>query len=157
VRERESPEAVKCKLASIATGVRGQGRGPQGQRALDAEGGRRRATADRRIRMLLASVTQIRSGPPNPQVFCACFYNHARRLRLEKLSHAGLSTLEAPTDFLNRFWIQVAVSLLKPPLRLNSCLALCFHWLRVRRERNHAPVEKNNNKHLFMIILCGSG
>jgi hypothetical protein len=36
--------------------MRGQGRGPRGQRDLDAEGGRRRATADRRTRVLLATV-----------------------------------------------------------------------------------------------------
>jgi hypothetical protein len=41
--------------------------------------------------------------------------------------------------------------------RLNPYLALFFHWLRARRERNHTPVEKNNNKHVFMIILYGSG
>jgi hypothetical protein len=35
--------------------MRGQDRGPRGQRALDAEGGRRQATADRRIRMLLTT------------------------------------------------------------------------------------------------------
>jgi hypothetical protein len=42
-------------------------------------------------------------------------------------------------------------------LRLNPYLALFFHWLRARRERNHTPVENNNNKHVFMIILYGSG
>jgi hypothetical protein len=48
--------AVKHKLAStIATGMRGQGRGPRGQYDLDAEGGRRRATADRRTRVLLTA------------------------------------------------------------------------------------------------------
>jgi hypothetical protein len=49
---------VKYKLISIITGMRGQGRGPRGQRALDAEGGRGRrlATADRRTRMLLTIV-----------------------------------------------------------------------------------------------------
>jgi hypothetical protein len=36
--------------------MRGKGCGPRGQRALDAEGRRRRATADRRVRMLLATV-----------------------------------------------------------------------------------------------------
>ena len=44
---------AKYRLMSIVTSMRGQGRGPRGQRALDAEGGRRRATADRRIRVLL--------------------------------------------------------------------------------------------------------
>jgi hypothetical protein len=42
--------------AAVKYSMRGQGRGPRGQRALDAEGGRRRATADRRIRMLLTTV-----------------------------------------------------------------------------------------------------
>jgi hypothetical protein len=42
-------------------------------------------------------------------------YNRARRLRLEKLLCIELFTVEVPTDILNRFWIQVAVSLLKPP------------------------------------------
>jgi hypothetical protein len=45
--------AVKYRLLSIAilivASVRGQDRGPRGQRALDAEGGRKRATADRRL------------------------------------------------------------------------------------------------------------
>ena len=48
-----------------------------------------------------------------PGVFYTHFYNHARRLRLEKLLCAE-SFLEVPTDFLNHIWIQVAVSLLKP-------------------------------------------
>ena len=38
---------------------------------------------------------------PTPGVFCTCSYNHARRLRLEKLS---------PNGFLNHFWIQVAAT-----------------------------------------------
>jgi hypothetical protein len=46
---------AKYRLMSIVTSMRGQGRGPRGQRALDAEGGRRRATADRQTRMLLAA------------------------------------------------------------------------------------------------------
>jgi hypothetical protein len=44
---------------------------------------------------------------PTPGVFYTNFYKHARRLRLKK-----------PTvmpDILNHFWIQVAISLLKPP------------------------------------------
>jgi hypothetical protein len=32
-----------------------------------------------------------------PQVFCICFYNHARRLRLEKLLYIELST--SPNGF----------------------------------------------------------
>ena len=44
------------------------------------------------------------------RVFCTYFYNHARRLRLDKLL---CLELEAPTDFLNHFWMQVAVSELK--------------------------------------------
>jgi hypothetical protein len=39
-----------------------------------------------------------------------------RRLRLEKPLYLELS-LEVPTDFLNRFWIQVTVSIMKRPLR----------------------------------------
>ena len=39
--------------------MRWQGRGPRGQRALDVEGGRRRATADRRIRVLLLLTTAV--------------------------------------------------------------------------------------------------
>jgi hypothetical protein len=49
-----------------------------------------------------------------PGVFYTYFYNHARCLRLE-----------APADILNRFWIQVAVSLLKRPL-LNRLKRLKF-------------------------------
>jgi hypothetical protein len=48
-----------------------------------------------------------------PQLFYAYFYNHARRLRLEKLLYLELS--RSPTGFLNHFWTQIAVSLLKPP------------------------------------------
>ena len=52
-----------------------------------------------------------------PGVFYTYFYNHARRLRLEKLFIQ--SFLEVPTGFFKYFWIQVAVSLslslLKPP------------------------------------------
>ena len=33
--------------------------------------------------------------------------------------------LEVPTDILNHFWIQVAVSLLKPPLRLQIMTVIC--------------------------------
>jgi hypothetical protein len=56
------------------------------------------------------------SGPPG--VFYTYFYNHAHRLRLEKLLYLG-SFLEAPTGFLKYryFWIQVAVSEVKRPLR----------------------------------------
>jgi hypothetical protein len=48
-----------------------------------------------------------------PGVFHAYLYNHARRLRLEKLLYPEVS--RSPNGFLNRFWIQVAVSLPKPP------------------------------------------
>jgi hypothetical protein len=41
------------------------------------------------------------------------FYNHANRLRLE--NYYTWSFLGAPAGVLNRFWIQVAVSLLKRP------------------------------------------
>ena len=51
---------------------------------------------------------------PTPQLFYTCFYDYARRLRLEKLLHLG-GFLEVPTDFFNHFRIQVTVSLLKPP------------------------------------------
>jgi hypothetical protein len=50
----------------------------------------------------------------DPQLFYKYFYNHASRLPLEKLLPLELS-IECPTDFFNHFWIQVAVSLLKPP------------------------------------------
>jgi hypothetical protein len=49
-----------------------------------------------------------------PQLFYTYLYNQAHRLRLEKLLHLELSR-EVPTEFLNHFWIQVAVSFLKPP------------------------------------------
>ena len=42
-------------------------------------------------------------------------YNNARRLRLEKLLYLELF-LEVPTDVLNHFWVQVAVSEAKRPL-----------------------------------------
>jgi hypothetical protein len=50
---------------------------------------------------------------PTPGVFYTYFYNHAHRLRLEKLLHLELSI--SSNGFLKYFWIQVAVSLLKPP------------------------------------------
>jgi hypothetical protein len=50
----------------------------------------------------------------DPGVFYTYFYTHARRLRLKKLLDLELS-IEVLTDFLNHSWIQVAVSLLKPP------------------------------------------
>ena len=53
-----SHTAAKYKLIYIVivTSMRGRGRGPRRQRALNAEGGeRRRATADRRPRVLLAT------------------------------------------------------------------------------------------------------
>jgi hypothetical protein len=48
----------------------------------------------------------------DPQLFYTCFYNHAHRLRLEKLEVPdGRFASEAASGF----WIQMAVSLLKPP------------------------------------------
>jgi hypothetical protein len=49
-----------------------------------------------------------------PQLFYTYFYNHAHRLRLEKLLYIELS--RSPNGFLNHFWIQVAVSEVKRPL-----------------------------------------
>jgi hypothetical protein len=46
-------------------------------------------------------------------IFYTCFYKHARRLRLEKILFPELS--RSPNGFFNQFWIQVVVSLLKPP------------------------------------------
>ena len=60
-------------------------------------------------------VYQCRSFKFAPGVFYTSFYNHAHRLRLEKLLYK--SFLEVPTDMLNHFWIQVAVSEVKRPLR----------------------------------------
>jgi hypothetical protein len=53
-----------------------------------------------------------------PWVFRECSYNHAHRPRREKILHIGLSMaiLEAPTGILNHFWIQMAVSEVKPPM-----------------------------------------
>jgi hypothetical protein len=51
-----------------------------------------------------------------PSLFYTYFYNHAHRLRLEKLLRYVKSLLGATTDFLNHFWIQVAVSEVKRPL-----------------------------------------
>jgi hypothetical protein len=49
-----------------------------------------------------------------PGVFYTCFYNHAHRIRLEKLLYLELS--RSPSGFFKALlWIQVAVSLLKPP------------------------------------------
>jgi hypothetical protein len=49
------------------------------------------------------------------------YFSHAHRLRLEKLSHLelswGRSVKGVSTDFLNRFWIQVAVLEVKRPSR----------------------------------------
>jgi hypothetical protein len=42
------------------------------------------------------------------RAFHTYFYNHAHRLRLE--NHYIKSFLEAPTDIVNHFWIQVAVT-----------------------------------------------
>jgi hypothetical protein len=63
-------------------------------------------------------VALIRVRPPG--IFYTCFYNHARRLRLEKLLYLELPTgwaRRSPNGFLNYFWIQVAVSEVKRPLR----------------------------------------
>jgi hypothetical protein len=57
-------------------------------------------------------VTFIQVGPPG--YFHTYFYNRARRLRLEKLLYLGLSIIEAPTDFLNYLWIQVASEAKRP-------------------------------------------
>jgi hypothetical protein len=45
---------------------------------------------------------------PTPGASCTHFCDRARRLRLE--IYNTWSYLEAPTDILNHFWIQVAVS-----------------------------------------------
>jgi hypothetical protein len=50
-----------------------------------------------------------------PRLFYTYFYNHAHRLRLEKLLYLELS--RSPNGFLNHFWIQVAVSEVQRPLR----------------------------------------
>jgi hypothetical protein len=50
---------------------------------------------------------------PTTGVFYTYFYNHARRLRLEKPLYLELS--RSPNGFFNHFLIQVAVSFLKPP------------------------------------------
>jgi hypothetical protein len=56
----------------------------------------------------------IRHSSSTPGVFYTkYFYNHAHRLRLE--NYYTWSFLEVPADFLNHFWIQAAVSELKPP------------------------------------------
>jgi hypothetical protein len=52
-----------------------------------------------------------------PGVFYTYSYNHAHRLRLEKTIIYRASYLEVTADILDHFWIQVAVLLLKPPLR----------------------------------------
>jgi hypothetical protein len=48
-----------------------------------------------------------------PGVFYTYFYNHAHRLRLEKLLYLELP--RSSNGFFKYFWIQVAVLLLKPP------------------------------------------
>jgi hypothetical protein len=40
-----------------------------------------------------------------PGVFCTYFYNHAHRLRFEKILYCIWSFLGVPTDFFNHFWI----------------------------------------------------
>jgi hypothetical protein len=65
---------------------------------------------------LLILVTQIQDAIEPPDIYTRFYnYNHARRLRLEKLWYYAWGFLEVPTDILNHFWIQAAVSLLKPP------------------------------------------
>jgi hypothetical protein len=53
------------------------------------------------------------------RVFYTYFYNHARRLRLEKLLYLEPSIIasrsRSPNGFLNHIWIQVAVLLLELP------------------------------------------
>jgi hypothetical protein len=61
--------------------------------------------------MAKPDITVLSSSAPAPRVFYTYFYNHAHRLRLEKLLYIKLSTfLEVSADILNHFWIQVAVS-----------------------------------------------
>jgi hypothetical protein len=48
------------------------------------------------------------------QLFYTYFYNHAHRPRLEKLLYIELS--RSSNGFLNHFWIQMTVLLLKPPI-----------------------------------------
>jgi hypothetical protein len=50
-----------------------------------------------------------------PRIFYTYFYNRARRLRLEKLLLLYLELSSSSNGRFNNFWIQVAVSLLKPP------------------------------------------
>jgi hypothetical protein len=50
-----------------------------------------------------------------PPGYFTHFYNHAHRLRLEKILYLELS--RSSNGYLNHFWIQVAVSILKRPLR----------------------------------------
>jgi hypothetical protein len=47
-------------------------------------------------------------------VFHAFFYNHVRRLRIEKILY--LEPSRSSSGYLNHFWIQVAVSEVKRPL-----------------------------------------
>jgi hypothetical protein len=58
------------------------------------------------------SVAWIWFRPPGARHFTFYTYFYKPRLCLEKLFY---NFLEAPTDFLNHFWIQVTASLLKPP------------------------------------------
>jgi hypothetical protein len=59
-----------------------------------------------------------------PGVFYINFYNHARRLRLEKLLYMyiyiytySIELSRSSNGYLNHFWIQVVVSEVKRPLR----------------------------------------
>jgi hypothetical protein len=68
--------------------------------------------------MYVSDIDQVCT--PQPQAILHIIfllYNHARRFRLEKLLCLE-SLLEAPTDFLRHFWIQVqvVVSEVKRPL-----------------------------------------
>jgi hypothetical protein len=64
-----------------------------------------------------------------PQLFYTYFYNHAHRLRLEKLLYTCIEFPRSSNGFLNHFWIQVTVSLLKPPhggLRIETAVTRPF-------------------------------
>ena len=56
-------------------------------------------------------VTVIQGGPPGYFIHISITTPIVSALK----NYYRQSFLEAPTDFLNHFWIQVAVSLLKPP------------------------------------------
>jgi hypothetical protein len=63
-------------------------------------------------------VALIRVRPPG--VFYTCFYNHARRLRLEKLLYLELPTgwaRRSPNGFLNCFWARRSETAVTKPFR----------------------------------------